>query len=161
FPLLKRLGVLPSDRVISIIEGLSSAISFDEYLQRIFEVNLADRLERHHLDPVDKCAMAASIEMRVPYLDDRVFELVSQFPVRFLVRADIGIRKYILRRFCLERFGFRVMDVVLREKLGVPSAGIHLLERFDRLCDAVLPEDYLARHEFGYCFETKRQLLMF
>jgi asparagine synthase (glutamine-hydrolysing) len=160
-PLLKRLGVMPSDEAIAIIERLSSTASFDDYLSTIFAVNLADPLERHHLDVVDKCAMAAGVEIRVPYLDDRVFELVSQLPLRFLVRADIGIRKYILRLLCLERFGLRLTDVVLREKLGVPSSGVHHLMRFDRLCDEILPEDYLVNHELGYCFASKRQLLMF
>jgi asparagine synthase (glutamine-hydrolysing) len=159
--LLKQFAILPSEYALNQIERLASSVTFDEYLQSIFAMNLGDQLERFHLDPVDKHAMAASVEMRVPYLDDHVFELVSQFPLRYLVRKDLGIRKYILRRLCLHRFGYEVIDIVLRHKLGVPAAGIHLLDRFDHLCETTLPDDYLARHEFGYFFERKRQLLMF
>lgn len=160
-PLLKHLGVLPSQRALSTIERLSSAEYFQEYLPRVFEVNQADALERQHLMPVDKCAMATSLEMRVPYLDDGVVELANRIPLSFLVRPDIAVKKYILRRFALRRFGPRVIDVVLREKLGAPVSGVYLLDRFDRLCNEVLPDDYVTRHELGSCFSEKRELLMF
>jgi asparagine synthase (glutamine-hydrolysing) len=159
-PLLKSLGVAPSDEAVETIERLSSARSFNDYLEAIFTVNLGDALERLHLDSVDKSAMAAGLEMRVPYLDDRVYELVCGLPVQHLVRADLGIRKYALRRLCLERFGTSVADVVLRSKLGVPSAGVHHLQRLDRLCEETLPADYLEGHPLGFCFSTKRELLM-
>jgi len=77
------------------------------------------------------------------------------------VRRDLGINKYILRHLCLRRFGYAVTDVVLRRKRGVPSAGTRLRQRFDRLCDEVLPNDYLTRHELGPYFAKKRELLMF
>jgi asparagine synthase (glutamine-hydrolysing) len=160
-PLLKRLGVAPSDAAAAIIRRLSSAITFEEYLEAIFAVNANDALQRLHLDLVDKCSMAASVEMRVPYLDDRVFELVNRLPLRYLVSADLGIKKYILRRFALKRFGASVFDVILREKLGAPSAGMSFLNRFEKLCNEQLPNDYLRRHEYGFCFESKRQLLLF
>jgi len=160
-PLLKQLGVPPSARALATIERLSSATTFEEYLPRIFEVNTADALERQHLMPVDKSAMAASLEMRVPYLDDDVFELVSQMPLALLVRPDIGVKKYILRRLALKRFGPQVIDVVLRDKLGAPTSGIYLLDRFDQMCNETLPDDYLTRHELGFCFRAKRELFLF
>ena len=160
-PKLKRLGLAPSDEAATIIEDLSRAVTFDEYLEAIFALNLADPLERLHLDLVDKSSMAASVEMRVPYLDDRVFDFASRLPLRLLVRPDLGIRKYILRRLCLDRFGLDLFDVALREKLGVPAAGVHFISQFDRLCDRLLPEDYLDSHELGFLFETKRRLLTF
>jgi asparagine synthase (glutamine-hydrolysing) len=49
----------------------------------------------------------------------------------------------------------------MRAKLGVPSSGARLLSRFAGLCDALLPIDYLDRHELGFCFSTKHALLMF
>jgi asparagine synthase (glutamine-hydrolysing) len=159
-PLLKHLGIVPSDRAIAKIRRLSP-VSFEEYLERILQENLAEALEQHHLLPVDKSAMAASLEVRVPYLDDAVLELGSQLPVRYLIRPDLGVGKYILRRFALERFGPRILDVVLRQKLGFPSSGKILLDRFERLCDEMLPDEYVTNHEFGRCFLTKRDLLMF
>ena len=160
-PRLKQLGVAPSEQALVTIRRLSSARGFDEYLQRIFEVNMGDPLERQHLVPVDKCAMAASLEMRVPYLDDGVIDLVARMPLRFLVRSDLGVKKYILRRLALKRFGPEIIDVVLREKLGAPASGVVLLDRFDQMCDETLPDDYLARHSYGCCFTSKRELLLF
>src|SRR2546421_705419 len=124
-------------------------------------MNLGDELEQHHLNIYDKCGMAAGVEMRAPYLDTGVVKLISQLPLRYLVRRDIGINKYILRHLCLRRFGYDVTDIVLREKRGLPSAGWRLRQRFSNLCDEVLPDDYLTRHELGPYFETKRGPLMF
>src|SRR5262249_13390417 len=64
-------------------------------------------------------------------------------------------------RLALKRFGPDVIDVVLREKLGAPSAGAALLGRFDRLCDELLPDDYATGHEFHYCLATKREMVLF
>jgi asparagine synthase (glutamine-hydrolysing) len=105
--------------------------------------------------------MAAGVEMRVPYLDDGVFDVVARLPLDLLVRTDLGIKKYLLRHLALSRFGPDVLDMVLRKKLGVPASGAALHARFDRLCEAVLPHDYLQRHEFGFCFSRKRELLLF
>ncbi|WP_214411215.1 asparagine synthase (glutamine-hydrolyzing) [Sphaerisporangium fuscum] len=163
--LLKRLGTAPSDLAAQTIVRLSAAGPFDEHLRAVFEVNLGDPLQRLHLDVVDRCAMSAGLEMRVPYLDDPMVELARRIPLRHLVRADIGVRKYILRRLALRRFapvyGPAVVDVVLREKLGAPSSGVRRLQEFDQLCESRLPGDYLDRHELGFCFTAKRQLLMF
>ncbi len=160
-PRLRDLGVEPSDRLVETIERLSSPTTINEYLPQVFHVNLSDRLERLHLLPVDKCGMSASLELRVPYLDDGMVDIISRMPLRFLVRPDIGVRKYILRRLALKRFGLDLLDVVLREKVGAPRAGLHHLDRFDRLCSETLPDTYASRHTFGSCFSTKRELLMF
>ena len=160
-PLLKNLGVAPSDRLSEILDRLFKTADDEESLQTLVDFNLSDPLQRHHLDPVDKCSMAAGVEMRVPYLDDELVELATQFPVQFLVRRDLGIRKYILRRMCLQRFGCQALDVVLRGKLGVPSSGALFLKRFDALCERVLPSHYLARHPLGDYFESKRELILF
>jgi asparagine synthase (glutamine-hydrolysing) len=160
-PLLKHLGVAPSDRAVESIKRLSAPNGFDEYLRHLFADNMGDPLERQHLVPVDKCAMAAGLEIRVPYLDAAVVELANTMPLDFLVRPDLGIRKYILRRLVLSRFGNGMMDVVLREKLGAPAAGKAHLERFTRLCNEILPDKYVISHEFGRCFPSKRELILF
>jgi asparagine synthase (glutamine-hydrolysing) len=160
-PILKRLGILPSEEASQTVRRLSSAVSFEEYLEQIFAVNLGDALQRQHLDIVDKYSMAVGLEMRVPYLHDPVVDLTNRIPLRLLVSADLGIRKYILRRLALRRFGPAIIDIVLREKLGAPSAGIRFLNRFDAMCNEYLPEHYVSKHEFGFCFDNKRQLLLF
>ena len=160
-PFLKHLAVKPSDRAFDTIERLSSPGSFEDYLRQLFYVNMGDPLERQHLVPVDKCAMASGLEMRVPYLDSAVVRFAGELPLSFLVRPDLSIRKYILRHLVLSRFGMGMADVVMRQKFGAPSAGVVLLDRFDRLCDEILPDKYVSSHEFGGCFSTKRELLVF
>jgi len=160
-PLLKYLGVAPSDRAVECMKRLSAPSGFGEYLQNLFTDSMGDPLERQHLVPVDKCAMATGLEVRVPYLDAAVVELAKRMPLHFLVRPDLGIRKYILRRLVLSRFGTGMMDIVLREKLGAPAAGKVHFERFTRLCNENLPDEYVMSHEFGRCFASKRELLLF
>ena len=159
--LLKPLGIAPSDRALESIRALASAATFDEYLERLFADNMGDPLERQHLVPIDKCAMASGVEIRVPYLDRAVVELVSRMPFRFLVKPDLAIRKYILRRLIISRFGVGLLDVGLREKLGAPAAGKAHLARLTRLCDEMVPDQYVKRHEFGRFFASKRELIMF
>lgn len=160
-PVLQHLAVRPSDGALAIIEQLTSPQNHEGYLPAVFAVNLGDALERQHLNPLDRCAMASGLEMRVPYLDQGMLALLARIPLHHLVRSDILVRKYLLRRLALKRFGSAVIDVVLREKIGAPVSGIFLLDRFDQLCERTLPDDYAARHPFGACFASLRKLLMF
>jgi asparagine synthase (glutamine-hydrolysing) len=160
-PVLRHLGVAPSLPAIAAIKRLSSAADMNEYLRCTFELNFGDPLEQQHLVPVDKLAMAASLELRVPYLADEVHELVNRLPIDLLVRPDLGIGKYILKRLALKRFGSDVIDVVLRSKHGFPTAGMGHLVRFDRMCNEMLPDSYVEGHAFGRCFPSKRHLLVF
>jgi asparagine synthase (glutamine-hydrolysing) len=160
-PALRHLGIEPSAQVTEMVRRVTTASSIEEYVRVMLDVNLGDPLERHHLIPVDKSAMASGLEMRVPYLDDEFVALVTRLPASYLVRSDIGVRKYLLRRLALDRYGAQTTDIVLRSKLGMPSAGVHFMQRFDRLCETALPDDYLARHDLGFCFKHKRELLMF
>ncbi|WP_030485670.1 asparagine synthase (glutamine-hydrolyzing) [Nocardioides aequoreus] len=162
---LRQLGLMPSDAAVETMLALSSAGTLAEHTEAVFAVNLGDPLQRLHLDGVDRSAMSVGLEMRVPYLDDELVSVVGRVPVRHLVRADLGVGKYLLRRLALrvfgERYGAGLLDIVLREKLGAPTAGARLLASFDEECERRLPVDYLERHELGAAFTTKRQLLMF
>jgi asparagine synthase (glutamine-hydrolysing) len=146
---------------LAAIAPIAAAQTFENYLESIFTYNLRDQLERLHLNPVDKSAMANSLEMRVPYLDDEVYNLVRGLPIDLLVRSDLGIRKYILRKLCLRRFGNHYADIVMRQKLGVPTSGIRFLDRFDKLCEATLPANYLERNKMARYFSSKRELFLF
>ena len=156
-----RAGIRPSPQVELVMENLRSPPSYEAYLDAIFDFNLADRLERYHLNGVDKLAMAAGVEMRVPYLDDNLVSLVRGFPARVLVDPDLGIGKYLLKRLCIRKFGPEYLPIVLRRKLGLPSAGARHMEKLDKLCNEMLPSDYLSKHEFGRYFESKLRLLVF
>lgn len=72
----------------------------------------------------DLMSMAASIELRVPFLDHRLVELAQRIPARHKVRWKTG--KVVLRR----AFADRVPKAVLsRKKLGFPTP---LREMFKR-----------------------------
>jgi asparagine synthase (glutamine-hydrolysing) len=160
-PLLRNLGIPLTEEAVDTIKRQSLSLEFDSYLENVFEINLGDQLQRFHLDPVDKYGMAASLEMRVPFLDDRVYEVAARLPLKFCVNSDLGIRKYILRHLAIREFGPEILDVVLRQKLGAPSSGSSMLTRFESLCEEVLPDKYVENHKFGCFFIRKRELLMF
>jgi asparagine synthase (glutamine-hydrolysing) len=158
---VRSAGLCPSPEALEIVRRFVEARGVGEYLEAVFHANLTDALERNHLHPIDKCAMASSVEARVPYLDDGVMELVTSLPLAHRVRPDLGIRKYLLRRLCLERFGADTLDIVLREKQGLPTAGARHLQRLIDTCEQQLPDDYLQRHEFGRCFTSKFSVFVF
>lgn len=158
---LKEVGLTPRDEVAEVVDLLSSARTHEEYLTRLFQLDIKDQLVQRHLNLVDKYAMASSLEVRVPFLDNEFVDFASRIPVVYRVRKDFGVGKYILKRAALEMFGDVMIDVVLRRKEGFPSAGYQHLSRFDRMCEASLPDSYLENHEFGRCFNSKRELLLF
>ena len=159
-PRVERLDTPMSARASENLRKLATTDQ-NEYLAHIFAMNQTDQLTWLHLDVDDSIPMASGVEVRVPYMDDQVVSVVNQFPVDFLVNRTLEIQKYILKRFCLDRFGSTYADVILRKKHGMPSVGLRLRSRFDALCEEILPAQYLAGHELGYCFASKRELLIF
>ncbi|MCA1568641.1 MAG: asparagine synthase (glutamine-hydrolyzing) [Acidobacteria bacterium] len=158
---LKEAGIAVRSEVTEVVDFLASARSYEEYLKRLFLVDIKDQIVQRHLNLVDKYAMASSLEVRVPFLDNEFVDFVTRIPVNYKVRKDFGIGKYILKRAALEMFGDVMIDVVLRRKEGFPSAGYQYLSRFDKMCEASLPDSYLKDHELGRCFNSKRELLLF
>jgi asparagine synthase (glutamine-hydrolysing) len=157
----RRLGLSPSREAEAVVEELSSAGDFGEYLRRVFRINQQDALVRQHLEIVDKYSMAAGLELRVPFMDHELVEYVNRLPLGLKASRALGVAKYILKRLALHAYGGRLTDVVLREKLGFPSAGARHLARFDELCEKMLPADYAGRHAWGSYFPGKRHLVMF
>ena len=83
-------------------------------------------MERLHLNFLERCGMVAGVEMRLPFLDDNVVAWARQLPIHLLVRPDLGITKHVFRRLSYMKFGDRIVDALLREKLGMPAAGLSL-----------------------------------
>jgi asparagine synthase (glutamine-hydrolysing) len=160
-PVLRRLGVSPSEKAAEVIHGLVGGIKNGSYLERIFAINLKDSLVRHHLEITDKYSMAASLEIRVPYLDHELVEFVAGLPIGFKVDPSTRTQKKILKTVALKASAGRLGHIVRRKKIGFPSVATSYWDRFGRLCDHLLPDDYLSRHELGYCFPSKLELLGF
>lgn len=71
----------------------------------------------------DKMSMAHSLELRVPFLDVKVFELAATIPERFKVTA--GTTKFALRQSLLPELPTEVAE---RPKLGFPIPIRHWLD---------------------------------
>lgn len=157
------VGLMPSPAALQIIKEMAvPARSPEAYLEWLFSHNLGDQLTRQHLEVVDKCAMAAGVEMRVPYMDHKLVEFAVTLPSRYKVNTGFGITKHVLKRAVLSAWGADgpIADSVLRRKIGVPSTASRHWTKFDAMCEQELPADYLARHELGRCFARKSELLM-
>ncbi len=166
----RRIGLEPSLEATQWIEDIATATSWEQYVQMIFILNLQDQLVRRHLDILDRYAMAASLELRVPFLDDGMLRLSSRLPTRFKVRHELGVGKYILKHGALAWFGSSILDVVIREKAGLPQSGSYLSGQFSELCAQGVSDDYVACHPLKelFIFEdrgtlrySKRDLVLF
>ena len=71
-------------------------VPHDDFVNRMLHVDLKTFLPELNLTYGDKLSMAASIEMRVPFLDYEVVEFMTRVPARLKVRGLTG--KYLLRR---------------------------------------------------------------
>ncbi|MER6514400.1 asparagine synthase (glutamine-hydrolyzing) [Nonomuraea sp. NPDC001636] len=162
-PKLRRLAALPSPRAREILDGLSGERPYGDYLERVLADNMRDQLVRLHLEPLDKSSMAVGLEMRVPFMDDSLVRFVTSLPTTYKVDARFGFQKHLLRRAALRLCGGDgpLADSVLRRKIGAPSSGVRLRGRLERLCERSLPDDYRERHEFGFCFDSNLELLVF
>jgi asparagine synthase (glutamine-hydrolysing) len=163
FAALERIGLSPSDRARAIIDRFESCDSVESSIAWMFEFNWHEPLERWSMEFADRIGMSAGVQPRLPYIDDRVTEVIGRCPIDLLVRPKTRIGKYLLKRWSLERFGAspEIIDAALRTKHGINSAAVGLRGRLAGFCEQVLPDDYLSRHELGGCFDSKLQLLMF
>ncbi|HEV2374533.1 MAG TPA: asparagine synthase (glutamine-hydrolyzing) [Streptosporangiaceae bacterium] len=159
---LSRLGARPGPRALEVIDTVTAQQPRATYLDRLLTENMRDQLVQNHLELLDKCAMAAGLEIRVPFLDDAVAEFVMGLPTHYKVNLSLGIQKHVLKSAALRAWGDNsaVADSVLRRKIGAPTAGSRYQARLSDMCERELPDDYLSRHELGPCFATKLDLLL-
>jgi asparagine synthase (glutamine-hydrolysing) len=114
-------------------------VSNEEYspLQRILYAHLKTRLVSL-LMKQDKMTMAASLEVRVPFLDHRIIELAATMADNLKIRGGEG--KYILKRVARTLLP---SDVVDRRKMGFPvPLSMWFRERDD--CTSILSEKRTA-----------------
>jgi asparagine synthase (glutamine-hydrolysing) len=159
---LSSIGITPSPRALDIIYAVSREQPLPVYVDRLLAENMRDQLVRMHLEVLDKCAMAAGVEMRVPFMDHRLVEFVMSLPTRYKVNLPFGIQKHVLKRAALRAWGSDgpIVDSVLRRKIGAPTAASDYRAKLAEMCERELPDDYLTRHEFGSCFSAKLDLLL-
>jgi asparagine synthase (glutamine-hydrolysing) len=106
-----------SERVLQKL--YSSAMATDP-LQQVLSVYQKDWLVENLLMKADKMSMAASVELRTPFLDYRLVAWANRQPNQVKIKRT-GLMSYetksVLRRFCARRLPH---DVVTRPKRGFP-----------------------------------------
>ena len=87
-----------------------------DHLGRMTYYDMKNRLAELLLMRVDKMAMAASIEARVPFLDHRMVEFAFRVPQSLKIKDGIG--KYILKKAAE---GILPQEIIYRQKQGLNS----------------------------------------
>ncbi len=117
-----------------------SGTQFDKHIKYMMSTNLPDLLIRQ-----DKMSMSASIENRVPFLDNKVIDFAFSLPRRELLKWKISLK--------------RIMDLKLTEgknilkELSVKSYGKEFTYRGKRGFDLPLA-DFLSSGSFEKYFYT-------
>jgi asparagine synthase (glutamine-hydrolysing) len=102
-----------------ILTDLYAAARSSDPLDQMLSVYQKSWLVEDLLMKADKISMAASLELRVPFLDYRLVEWTNRQPqwVKIGRRRQRYITKYVLRRFAEKRLPREIID---RPKLGFP-----------------------------------------
>jgi asparagine synthase (glutamine-hydrolysing) len=159
---VSRAGFHPSDAAMTLVEQLQSiAAGDDQALLRLFEINLAGQLTHRHLTVMDQWSMAWGVELRVPFVDPAVIDLAHTLPLAHRVDRRISFGKLVLREWALQTGSPALKEIAMRPKIGLPTSSYRHRERFTKLCDQELPDDYLADHPLRALFDRKRDVLMF
>jgi len=87
----------------------------NDFLNKLLYVDTKTWLADDLLIKADKMTMAASIELRVPFLDYRLVELAASFTSQHKIKAGAG--KYILKQAMKHRLP---NEIVTRKKMGFP-----------------------------------------
>ncbi len=105
-------AILASDVEARHREALNDCSAADP-LSRMLYMDTSVYLPGHNLNYTDKMSMAASVEVRVPFLDNDLVDFAFSLPSSLKVRGLQG--KYILKR-ALE--GVLPRDIITRPKTG-------------------------------------------
>jgi asparagine synthase (glutamine-hydrolysing) len=122
------------------------ASNYEKYLPSIFEYNRQASLDRAHLHRVDKYGMAYGLENRVPFLSNEMISLATKLPLQYLVNKKLGIRKHLLRKVLVNKFGPSMLDIALREKYTFPSSGNGFSARLDSWLKEKIPKEAIVEH---------------
>jgi asparagine synthase (glutamine-hydrolysing) len=106
-----------SERVLADLYASATA---SDPLQQVLSVYQKSWLVEDLLMKADKMSMAASVELRTPFLDYRLVEWANRQPNHVKIKR-LGFRTYetksVLRRFCARRLP---REILTRDKRGFP-----------------------------------------
>jgi asparagine synthase (glutamine-hydrolysing) len=107
---------IAGDYLTETFAGLFNKVTHKkDFLNALLYVDTKTWLPNNLLVKADKMSMAASIELRVPFLDHRLVELCSSLPASHKIRNGSG--KYILKEIMADKLPPEIID---RKKMGFP-----------------------------------------
>jgi asparagine synthase (glutamine-hydrolysing) len=118
------LALLHQDRRYSLAKSPEVHAFFDDCWRHDFQhpvsrmqfIDLNTYLPEDILVKADRASMAASLELRCPFLDRRVVELAARMPLKLKYRG--GDQKYLIKQMLLPELGTKF---VYRKKNGFQS----------------------------------------
>lgn len=124
---------------------------FDKYnhrsdLSRMTYSDIKSWLPDDLLVKADKMTMAASLELRVPFLDHKLVEFSSQLPDHFKIKNKQG--KYLLKSAMEKRLPH---NIIYRKKKGfpVPISNWFRTHLYDQVRDILMDSKTLSRGYFS------------
>jgi len=135
--------------------GLYGHLGDASALKRMSYVDLKSWLPDDLLIKADKMTMAASVELRVPFLDHKLIEFCMTLPDE--LRLNGGVGKYLLKRVALK---WLPESIIYRKKQGFPvPTSLWFREKlYDRVAEVLLDPRTLNRGYFRP--EYVRSILM-
>ncbi|WP_157187014.1 asparagine synthase (glutamine-hydrolyzing) [Nocardia vinacea] len=159
--MLADAGLRPSDDALELVEMKAAAGPDRDRRVHAFHANLGNTLVRRHLEVVDKYSMAVGLELRVPYLDNAVYQSAMAVPVGAKVDVESRTQKVLLRELLQNRLGASAASVLRRRKQGFPASGVRHAASFARYCECIVSDDYIKAHPLGVALPTKYMLVMY
>jgi asparagine synthase (glutamine-hydrolysing) len=155
----RRLGLRVSADITALVADLCGHGGYDQYVRNLNQRGLTD------VCPAGgqfyfACAQEFDLEVRDPYLHIGLVNYLSSLPMSFKVDRARLIDKYLLRYTSLSLFGSKVLEAALCRKRGLAGSFREYGKRFERLCQARLPDGYVAEHPYGRLFPDKHHLVL-
>jgi asparagine synthase (glutamine-hydrolysing) len=147
FDAIKRRAI-QARQTTSMIERalvfIRDAENFSTEAECLLSLNLNEQLVNGHLVPLDFAFMANSMELRVPFLDQRVVQLAASLPSQHKVgpRDQKPLLKEVLRRIS----GIEDPTFYDRKKLGLLHGASRLLSGFRAASAEAEERNALSQH---------------
>jgi len=132
---IRSAGMVPATDV-PFVEALRRLPHDIPKLNKLLYLEAKYFLADHNLNYTDKMSMAASVEVRVPFLDPDLIDFATRLPVDYKQRGQVG--KWIFRK---SMEGIVPAEIIHRPKtgFGVPLRG------WMKMKNNRVEEDYLSR----------------